>query len=141
LPNVTLRFLIPDNPHSWVTSFDLLPVSISSLHSELSGRRTLLFGVPSPFAPECNDHLDSYLSAVPRLRQRGVNQVVCVSTADVFVLNAWRSARCSDYPTNQLIFASDGNGELCRRLDMAVDLTSEGMGASMRFRRFAMLIE
>ncbi|KAI9596438.1 thioredoxin-like protein [Syncephalis fuscata] len=142
LPDITLRFLVPPNPNiPWNSMSELLAVSIRPLHRELAGQRTLLFGVPCPFSPDCNDHMDSFIRAVPLLKERGINKIVGVATEDIFVMNAWSEQYNLAGKPVQITLASDGNGELCRRLSMSIDMSDGIMGARKRFRRFVMLIE
>ncbi|RKP24008.1 hypothetical protein SYNPS1DRAFT_23895, partial [Syncephalis pseudoplumigaleata] len=145
LPDITLRFLVPADAHAHAdeppTLSALLPVSIRPLHRELAGKRTLLFGVPSPFSPDCNDHLGTFIRTSSLLGEHGIDRILGVATEDVFVMHAWSQAHNLTGKRGEVTLASDGNGELCRRLNLSIDLSDEIMGARRRFRRFVMLVE
>ncbi|KAI8051455.1 hypothetical protein BDF22DRAFT_744467 [Syncephalis plumigaleata] len=122
LPDITLRFLLPANPNA-----PLLPLNSTGLHS--------------PFSPACNDHLISFIRTSSLLMSSGVDKIVGVATEDIFVMNAWSQAHNLTGKPGEVTLASDGNGELCRRLCMPVDLSHEIMGARKRYKRFVMLVE
>jgi hypothetical protein len=88
LPDIILRFLVPVNSDIPAPLPELLPVSIRPLHRELTGKRTLLFGIPNPFSPDCNDHLTTFIRMGPLLMKHGVDKIVGVATEDIFVMHA-----------------------------------------------------
>ena len=101
-----------------------------------AGRRVALFAVPGAFTPTCSDtHLPGFLARADDLRALGVDAIACTAVNDIFVLDAWSKATHSaDYIT----MLADGNGDLARALDLALDGTSFGMG--LRSRRYAMVV-
>jgi peroxiredoxin len=100
-----------------------------------AGRRIALFAVPGAFTPTCSDtHLPGFLARADDLRALGVDEIACTAVNDIFVLDAWSKATASaDYIT----MLADGNGELARALDLALDGTGFGMG--WRSRRYALV--
>ena len=109
------------------------PVSLREL---VGGRKTVLFGVPGAFTPTCtNDHLPTYAVSASALSEAGVEQTICMSTNDIFVLSAWNAAHGAEHIT----MLADGAGEVTRALDLGLDLT--GLGLGFRCTRFAMLVE
>ena len=109
------------------------PVSLREL---VGGKKTVIFGVPGAFTPTCtNDHLPTFAVAADALAAAGIEQTICMSTNDIFVLEAWNKAHGAEHIT----MLADGAGELTRALDLGLDLS--GLGLGFRCTRFAMLVE
>ncbi|KAJ3339721.1 hypothetical protein HDU93_007837 [Gonapodya sp. JEL0774] len=100
------------------------------------GKKVVLFGVPGAFTPLChNTHLPSYLSEFDKLKMKGVDKIACISTADVYVQDAWGKAeRVGD----KILMLSDGNGEFVTKAGLAMDMTKFRFGP-IRSQRFALI--
>lgn len=108
----------------------------ASLPELFKGKRSILFGVPGAFTPTCSNlHLPSFVADKAALDAKGIDQVVCMSTNDIFVLNAWNQAGGGDHIT----MLADGNGDITRALDLGLD--ASGFGLGFRCLRFAAFIE
>ena len=78
LPEATLVRMGPEGPES---------VELSSL---TAGRKVVIFAVPGAFTPTCSQsHMPSFVRSMDALRNKGVDEVICVSVNDPFVLKAW----------------------------------------------------
>lgn len=107
-----------------------------SLREFVGDKKTVIFGVPGAFTPTCtNDHLPTFAVAADALAEAGIEQTICMSTNDIFVLEAWNTAHGAEHIT----MLADGSGELTRALDLGLDLS--GLGLGFRCTRFAMLVE
>lgn len=103
----------------------------------LSGKKTIIFAVPGAFTPTCSEqHLPGYVGRSFDFRKMGVDQIICVSVNDAYVMHAW--ARDQSI-TNEVMMLADGSGEFTRAIDMELDLSKFGFG--MRSRRYAMLVD
>ncbi len=101
-----------------------------------AGRTVVLFGVAGAFTPGCSrKHLPGYVARQDEFRQRGVDQLACVSVNDAFVMDAWGR----DQNAGQLAMLADGNAEFARALGLEVDASEWGMGH--RCRRFALIAD
>lgn len=108
-----------------------------SLKQRWSGKRIALFGLPGAFTPTCSErHVPSYLDAAEELYSVGVDEIVCVSVNDAFVMKAWGDA---SQPKQEIHMVSDGNADFAKALGLTQDLTARGMG--LRFHRFAMIVD
>ncbi|KAF9965324.1 hypothetical protein BGZ70_005037 [Mortierella alpina] len=106
--------------------------------SQYQGKKIVIFGVPGAFTPTCqNSHLPEYHEKYAEFVAKGVDQIICVSTADPFVMDAWgKWTKVND----KIIMAADGNGEFVTATGLKQDLTKYGMG-SVRSQRFALIAD
>ena len=106
-----------------------------STGSYLAGRRVVVFALPGAFTPTCSSsHLPRYDELAPVLRRHGIDEIVCLSVNDAFVMEAWAAQQGTEHIT----FLPDGNGELTRSLGMLVDKRDLGFGP--RSWRYSMLV-
>ncbi len=108
----------------------------TSLKDLVGDKKTVIFGVPGAFTPTCtNDHLPTFATSADQLDAAGIEQTICMSTNDIFVLQAWNAAHGADHIT----MLADGSGDITRAMDIGLDLG--GLGLGFRCTRFAMLVE
>ena len=115
------------NPYEWkaLTSADIF-----------AGRRIVLFAVPGAFTPACSEsHLPGYERLHDDIIAEGIDQVICLSVNDAFVMHQWARSR----DVEKVFMLPDGNGEFTRKMGMLVERTSQGMG--LRSWRYSMLVE
>lgn len=99
------------------------------------GRRVVVFGLPGAFTPTCSSrHLPRYNELAPALRAHGVDEILCVSVNDPYVMEAW----ARDQEADQVTLVADGNGEFTAALGMLVDKREQGFG--QRSWRYSMLV-
>lgn len=81
-------------------------------------KRIVLFALPGAFTPTCSTvHLPRYNELYDTFRSTGVDDVVCLSVNDSFVLNEWKKAEKVD----KITMLPDGNGEFSEKLGFLVD--------------------
>ena len=108
-----------------------------SLGEIFKGKRVVLFAVPGAFTPTCSmKHLPGFVSDAAKIRAKGVDDVVCVSVNDVFVMGAWGKASGADGKVRML---ADGNGEFTRAVGLELDASGFGMGK--RSQRYGMVVQ
>ena len=55
-----------------------------------AGKTVVLFALPGAFTPTCSaQHLPGYLANMDALKAKGVDEVICLSVNDPFVMKAW----------------------------------------------------
>ena len=101
------------------------------------GKRVVLFAVPGAFTPTCSAaHLPGFVVHADDLRGKGVDQIVCLSVNDAFVMDAWGQTQNVE---DRLLMLADGNGDFTRSLGLETDSSAFGMGT--RSQRYSMLVE
>lgn len=102
-----------------------------------SGKKTVLFAVPGAFTPTCSQaHLPGYVVKADELLAKGVDQIVCLSVNDPFVMDAWGRSQNAD---NKIQMIADGSGEFTRAAGLELDMSARGLG--LRSQRYAMIID
>ena len=124
VPNVTFH---TRKGHEWV---DVTTDEI------FGGKTVVVFSLPGAFTPTCSSsHVPRYNQLVPAFKEHGVDEVVCVSVNDTFVMNEWKQAQSAD----NLTFIPDGNGDFTAGMGMLVDKDTLGFGK--RSWRYSMLVK
>ena len=99
------------------------------------GRSVIVFSLPGAFTPTCSSsHVPRYDELAPTFRQLGVDEVVCVSVNDAFVMNEWQQQQGAE----NVRFIPDGSGHFTRGMGMLVDRDDLGFGP--RSWRYSMLV-
>ncbi|WP_067222827.1 peroxiredoxin [Marinomonas gallaica] len=99
-------------------------------------KKVIMFAVPGAFTPTCSaKHLPGFVEHYAAFKERRVDDVVCLSVNDVFVMDAWGKAHGAD----RIVMASDNLAEFTTALGLEVDVAKAKMG--LRSRRYAMLVE
>merc|ERR1712142_550529 len=120
-----------------VDLFDGTPGDKVSTGDKLSSGKTVIFGVPGAFTPTCsNDHVPGFVNLVDSLKAKGVDNIVCVSVNDPFVMAAWGK---SLDPQSKISFLADTCGAFTKELDLALDLSA--VLGNVRCKRFALVAE
>jgi peroxiredoxin len=123
VPRVTFR---TRRDHEWV---DVTTDQI------FKGRTVVVFALPGAFTPTCSStHVPRYNQLAPTLREHGVDEVVCISVNDAFVMNEWQE----DQRASHVTFLPDGNGEFTDGMGMLVG--KEDLGFGRRSWRYSMLV-
>lgn len=100
------------------------------------GKTVVVFSLPGAFTPTCSSsHLPRYNELAPVLFEHGVDDIVCISVNDTFVMNAW----LADQEAEHIRVLPDGNGEFTDGMGMLVDKQELGFGK--RSWRYSMLVK
>ena len=101
------------------------------------GKKVVFFGLPGAFTPTCSaKHVPSYVQNIDALKRKGVDEVVCISVNDAFVMGAWARDQKA---TGKVRMMGDGSGTYTKPLGLELDLNARGMGT--RMQRFSMLVD
>lgn len=101
------------------------------------GKKVVFFAVPGAFTPTCSmKHLPGFVERIGDLKAKGVDEVVCLSVNDPFVMGAWGKDQGAGGKVRML---ADGNGEFTRAVGLEMDGSAFGLGK--RSQRYAMIVK
>ncbi len=99
------------------------------------GRRVIVFALPGAFTPTCSTaHVPGYVALLKEFKDAGVDDVVCLSVNDPFVMEAWQRSEKAE----GVHFIADPFAEFTRAMDMAIDHQDSMLG--IRSWRYSMLV-
>ncbi len=125
IPDVTLHTFGSDGPEA-VSTEDIF-----------KGKKVVLFGLPGAFTPTCSaGHLPGYVANADAIRAKGVDEIVCLSVNDAFVMGAWGKERKVG---DKVMLVADGSGKFTKAAGLELDLDDAGLG--IRCRRFSLVAE
>lgn len=124
VPNVTLH---TRRDHDWV---DL------SSNDIFAGKTVIVFSLPGAFTPTCSSsHVPRFNQLAPVFKEHGVDEIICMSVNDAFVMNEW----AGDQNAENITFLPDGNGDFTDGMGLLVDKADLGFGK--RSWRYSMLVK
>jgi glutaredoxin-like protein len=124
VPNVTFR---TRQNNQWVN------VTTDEL---FTGKTVIVFSLPGAFTPTCSStHVPGYNQLAKVFRANGVDDIICISVNDAFVMNEW----AKDQESENIMLLPDGNGEFTEGMGMLVDKADLGFGK--RSWRYSMLVK
>ena len=104
----------------------------------LAGRKVVIFGLPGAYTGTCSSaHLPSFMRSRAGLADKGVDEVICLSVNDPFVMHAWGEA--TGATAAGITMLGDSMAELTKAIGM--DFTAPPAGLVDRSRRYSMLVE
>jgi glutaredoxin/glutathione-dependent peroxiredoxin len=125
IPSVTLMQMTDKGPG---------PVTTDDLFGK---KKVVLFAVPGAYTPTCSArHLPGYVEHAADFKNKGVDEIVCLSVNDAFVMGAWGKEQNA---AGKIQMIADGNGDLTKKLGLEMDASKFGMG--VRSQRYAAVIE
>ena len=100
------------------------------------GKTVVVFSLPGAFTPTCSStHLPRYNELAKTFKANGVDEIICVSVNDTFVMNAWSEHQ----EAGNVTLIPDGNGEFTAGMGLLVDKSELGFGK--RSWRYSMLVK
>ena len=133
VPNVVFKTRVRDesvggpNPFRWQdrTSEEIF-----------GGKRVVVFSLPGAFTPTCSStHLPRYEELYEEIKAQGVDEVICLSVNDAFVMFQWGKHQGA----SKVFLLPDGNGDFTRQMGMLVQ--KDNLGFGMRSWRYSMVVK
>lgn len=130
VPNVTFKTRVRDesiggdNPFKWQdrTTSDIF-----------SGKSIVVLALPGAFTPTCSStHLPGYEEKYELLKEKGVDEVYCISVNDAFTMYQWGKS----LGLKNVKMLPDGNAEFTQGMGMLVK--KENLGFGSRSWRYSM---
>ncbi len=133
VPEATFRTRVRNEALAGPNPFEWKDLSTDDI---FKGKRVVLFALPGAFTPTCStSHLPRYEELYDEFRRLGVDEVVCLSVNDAFVMHQWATSQNAE----RVFLLPDGNAEFTRKMGMLVDKANLGFG--MRSWRYSMVVE
>ena len=132
LPDLSVKAIVKD---------EIKDIKLSQLFADHSlmhpkNKKIVLFSVPGAFTPTCSaKHLPGFLTYASAFKEKKVDDIVCLSVNDPFVMKAWCDANKAG---NDIIFIADGNASLSKSIGLTFDGSMYSLG--IRSQRFAMVL-
>ena len=132
VPHVVFKTRVRDesvggeNPYRWqdTTTDDIF-----------KGKKVVLFSLPGAFTPTCSStHLPGYEKKFEEFKTLGVDEVICLSVNDAFVMFQWGKTQGAV----NVRLLPDGSGEFTEKMGMLVKKNNLGFGA--RSWRYSMYV-
>lgn len=126
LPDAAMSVMGPEGP------------AVIQLADTLAGRKVVVFALPGAFTGPCSTaHIPSFIRTIDGFKAKGVEEVVCISVNDPFVLKAWGEATGATAAGITLL--GDADGSFTKGLGM--DFTAPAIGLIGRSNRWAALVD
>ena len=110
-------------------------VAISDL---AQGRKLAIFAVPGAFTPTCHSaHVPSFIRTKDQFAAKGVDEIICVSGNDPFVMKAWGEATGAAEAGISML--ADAECAFTDAIGMRFDAPPAGLIG--RSKRYAMIVE
>ena len=108
------------------------------LAEKLNGRKVVIFGLPGAYTGVCSTaHVPSFIRSMDALKAKGVDEVICVSVNDPFVMAAW--AKDTGAADAGLTMLGDADGAWTAAIGM--DFTAPPAGLIGRSKRYSLVAE
>lgn len=109
-----------------------------TLSSRLAGRKVVIFAVPGAFTRTCHSaHLPSFIRTREQFAAKGIDEIICVSVNDPFVMGAWGEATGATAAGISML--GDASGAFTKAVGMEFDAPPAGLYG--RSKRYAMVVE
>ncbi len=125
IPTVDVGIMTPDGP------------GVTGTGDVFAGKKVAVFGVPGAFTKTCSSrHLPGFIANADALAAKGIDQIVCVSVNDPWVMQAWADSQNAG---DTILMLGDGALNFTRAAGLEVDLSAKCYGP--RCKRFSMIVD
>ena len=108
------------------------------LQDYIAGRRVILFGLPGAFTGQCSTaHMPSFIRTAEAFAENGIDEIICVSVNDPFVLKAWGEATGAVEAGITLL--GDADASFTKALGM--EFSAPPIGLIDRSNRYALVLK
>ena len=105
------------------------------LSAKLKGRKVVIFGLPGAYTGTCTtSHVPSFMRVIDKLKAKGVDEVICVSVNDPFVMKAWGDS--TGGAASGISFLGDGDASFTKAIGL--EFSVPAIGLFDRSKRYAL---
>ncbi|MCS6813274.1 MAG: peroxiredoxin [Cyanobacteria bacterium] len=132
VPDVVFKTRVRDESVEGPNPFRWQDVTTQEI---FGGKRVVVFSLPGAFTPTCSStHLPRYEELYDEIKAQGVDEVICISVNDAFVMYQWGKQQGIE----KVKLLPDGNGEFTRKMGMLVE--KDNLGFGLRSWRYSMVV-
>ena len=103
----------------------------------LKNKKSVIFGLPGAYTSVCSaKHLPGYIKNSEKYKEKGIDQIICMSVNDPFVMNAWGK---ENNVGDKIIMMGDPFLNFTKAIGAEVDKSGRGLG--IRSNRYTMLVD
>jgi len=103
----------------------------------LNNKKVIIFGLPGAYTSVCSaKHLPGYVNNIEKFKQKGIEQIICISVNDPFVMNAWGK---ENNVGDKILMTADPFLNFTKAIGAEVDKSARGLG--IRSNRYTMLVD
>ena len=103
----------------------------------LNNKKVIIFGLPGAYTSVCSaKHLPGYVNNIGKFKQKGIDQIICISVNDPFVMNAWGK---ENNVGDKILMTADPFLNFTKAIGAEVDKSGRGLG--IRSNRYTMLVD
>ncbi len=126
LPNATMLLMGDDGPQS------------VEMSEKLTDRKVVIFGLPGAYTGTCTTaHVPSFIRTADAFKAKGVDEIICVSVNDPFVMKAWGDD--TGAAAAGITLLGDAESEFTTAIGM--NFSAGPVGFVNRSKRYAMLVD
>ena len=104
----------------------------------LAGRKVVIFGLPGAYTGTCStSHVPSFMRTFEAFKAKGVDDVICLSVNDPFVMGAW--SKDTGAGDAGILMLGDPASEFTKAVGM--DFDAPPVGFVSRSKRYSMLVD
>ena len=108
-----------------------------NIENFLKNKKTVIFGLPGAYTSVCSaKHLPGYVKNSEKYKEKGIDQIICISVNDPFVMNAWGK---ENEVGDKILMVGDPFLNFTKAIGAEVDKSGRGLG--IRSNRYTMLVE
>ena len=108
-----------------------------NIENILKNKKSVIFGLPGAYTSVCSaKHLPGYVNNSEKYKQKGIDQIICISVNDPFVMNAWGK---ENNVGDKIIMVGDPFLNFTKAIGAEVDKSGRGLG--IRSNRYTMLVD
>ena len=108
-----------------------------NIENILKNKKTVIFGLPGAYTSVCSaKHLPGYVNNSEKYKQKGIEQIICMSVNDPFVMNAWGK---ENNVGDKITMVGDPFLNFTKAIGAEVDKSGRGLG--IRSNRYTMLVD
>ncbi len=109
-----------------------------ALADRLKGRKVAIFGLPGAYTGTCSTaHVPSFIRTAKGFAEKGVDEIICVSVNDPFVMKAW--GEVTGATAAGITMLGDADASFTKAIGMTFDVPPLGFFA--RSKRYSALVE